>query len=123
MRLDRIVLSGMRFYAYHGVLPEETRLGQEFLVDTELYLDLRAAGEQDDIRQTVNYGKVYRTVKAIVEGAPFRLIEAVAERVAAEVLEQYRNVSAVTVRVHKPRAPIPGAFSGVMVEIHRRREP
>ena len=123
MRLDRIVLSGMRFYGYHGVLPAETRLGQEFLVDTELYLDLRAAGEQDDIRQTVNYGKVYRTVKTIVEGAPFRLIEAVAERVAAEVLEQYPNVRGVTVRVHKPRAPIPGAFAGVLVEIHRRREP
>jgi len=121
--LDRIVLSGMRFYGYHGVLPEETKLGQEFLVDAELFLDLRRAGEQDDIRQTVNYGKVYRTVKAIVEGTPVKLIEALAERVAAQVLEQYPGVAAVTVRVHKPRAPIPGTLAGVMVEIHRRRDP
>mgnify|MGYP001198610202 FL=1 len=120
--MDRIVITGMRFYAYHGVLPEETRLGQEFLVDAELCLDLRGAGRDDDIRQTVNYGKVYRTVKAIVEGSTFKLIEAVAERVAAEVLAQYPNVEAVTIRVHKPRAPIPGALGGVMVEIQRRRE-
>ncbi len=120
--VDRIVITGMRFYAYHGVLPEETRLGQEFLVDAELYLDLQGAGRDDDIRQTVNYGKVYRTVKAIVEGSTFKLIEAVAERVAAEVLAQYANVQAVTIRVHKPRAPIPGALGGVMVEIQRRRE-
>lgn len=119
--MDRIVLTGMRFFGYHGVLPEETRLGQAFLVDVELFLDLRAAGEHDDIRRTVNYGDVYKTIKSIVEGRPVRLIEALAEQVAREVLAGHKNAEAVTVRVHKPKAPIPGPVDGVMVEIHRRR--
>jgi dihydroneopterin aldolase len=119
--MDRIRLTGMRFYGYHGCFPEESRLGQAFLVDLELDVDLRAAGTQDNLALTVDYGKVYGTVKEIVEGAPFKLIEAVAERVAGQVLAQYRGVQAVTVRVHKPNAPIPGPIDGVTVELHRRR--
>lgn len=121
--MDRIILSGMRFYGYHGVYPEESRLGQAFSVDVELHLDLREAGRRDEIRKTVDYEKVYRSVKAIVEGKPFKLIEALAESVAARVLSEHPNAAEVVVRVHKPKAPIPGPIDGVTVEIHRRREP
>jgi dihydroneopterin aldolase len=121
--VDRIILAGMRFYGYHGVYPEEARLGQSFTVDVELYLDLRAAGQTDDLRKTVDYGKVYATVKRLVEGRPFKLIEALAEHVAAQVLEGFAPVAEVVVRVHKPNAPIPGPLDAVTVEIRRRREP
>jgi len=120
---DRIILSGMRFYGYHGVFPEESRLGQAFLVDVELYADLREAGQHDDIRKTIDYGKVYQTVKTIVEGKPFKLIEALAEQVAARVLAEHATAREVIVRVHKPKAPIPGPLDGVTVEIARRRQP
>jgi len=119
---DRILLTGMRFYGYHGVYPEETRLGQTFVVDVELHADLRAAGRADDLERTVDYGKVFLAVQEIVQGRPFKLIEALAEKIAAEVLAGFAAVTAVTVRVHKPQAPIPGAFAGVTVEIDRRRE-
>lgn len=118
---DKIVLTGMRFYGYHGVYPEESRLGQSFLVDVELHADLRPAGLRDDLRQTIDYGQVYATVKAIIEGRPFKLIEAVAEHVAARVLEGF-PVTEVVVRVHKPKAPIPGSIDCVTVEVCRRRE-
>ncbi len=118
---DRIILTGMRFYGYHGVYPEESRLGQSFVVDVELYADLRAAGERDDIRSTIDYGRVYATVKEVLEGGPFKLIETVAERVAARVLAGF-PVQEVVVRVHKPKAPIPGPIDCVTVEIRRRRE-
>lgn len=119
--MDRIRLTGMRFFGYHGFFPEESRLGQSFIVDLELEVDLRTAGRQDSLSQTVDYGKVYGTVKEIVEGAPFKLIEAVAERVAAQVLATHALVQAVTVRVHKPNAPIPGPIDDVTVELYRRR--
>jgi dihydroneopterin aldolase len=119
--MDRIRLTGMRFYGYHGFFPEESRLGQSFIVDLELEVDLRKAGTQDSLTLTVDYGKVYGTVKGIVEGKPFKLIEAVAERVAGQVLALYVGVLAVTVRVHKPNAPIPGPVDDVTVEIYRRR--
>ncbi|HLN60352.1 MAG TPA: dihydroneopterin aldolase [Symbiobacteriaceae bacterium] len=120
--MDRITLTGMRFYGYHGVFPEETRLGQRFVVDMELYADLREAGRTDDLSRTIDYGKVYEMARTIVEGPPFKLIEALAERLAAGVLESFA-VAEVTVRVHKPQAPIPGPFDGVTVEVRRRREP
>lgn len=119
--MDRIRLTGMRFYGYHGFFPEEARLGQSFIVDLELEVDLRPAGTQDSLALTVDYGKVYGTVKEIVEGAPFKLIEAVAERVASRVLGHFSGVQAVTVQVHKPNAPIPGPVDDVTVEIYRRR--
>lgn len=118
---DRIVLTGMRFYGYHGVFPEESRLGQSFQVDVELYADLRRAGQTDDLSATVDYGKVYGNVKEIVEGRPFKLIEAVAEQVAQSILSGF-PVTEVVVRVHKPNAPIPGPLDSVTVEIRRQRE-
>ena len=52
---DRILLNGMTFYGYHGVRPEEKELGQRFVVDVEMELDLRAAGTSDDLTDTVDY--------------------------------------------------------------------
>lgn len=119
---DRIVLSGMRFYGYHGAYPEENRLGQGFIVDAELYADLCPAGQADALDLTVDYGKVYGAIKEIVEGRPYKLIEALAEHLAAYILQAF-PVTEVVVRVHKPKAPIPGPFDDVMVEIRRRRQP
>jgi dihydroneopterin aldolase len=65
---DRLLLRGMEFYAYHGVHPEERRLGQRFVVDLEVELDLVPAGRSDTLEATVNYGTLYHTVRAIVKG-------------------------------------------------------
>lgn len=119
--MDRIIVTGMRFYGYHGVMPEETKLGQHFRVDVEIYADLRQAGATDDLRATIHYGEVYNAVKQVAEGPPFKLVEAVAERVAARILAEF-PAREVIVRVHKPGAPIPGPFECVTVEVHRRRE-
>lgn len=122
MMADRILLTGMRFFGYHGVFPEETRLGQSFIVDVEMEADLRQAGLNDDLGSTIHYGEVYTEVKTIVEGPPFKLIESVAERIAATILGRF-PAHEVVVRVHKPCAPIPGPFDRVTVEVRRRREP
>lgn len=114
---DRIILSGMRFFGHHGVFPEETRLGQAFVVDVEMYLDLTPAGTTDDLTLSVDYGQVYGGVKALVEGRPFKLLESLAEAIAQSVLRP--PVREVVVRVHKPQAPIPGVFADVAVEIRR----
>ena len=109
---DRIRLNDMVFYGYHGVQPEERTLGQRFQVDVELQVSLRAAGRDDDIQQTVNYVEVYRRVEEILTGPPFTLIEAVAERVAGRLLEDFQQVGRVSIRIRKPQVPIPGAMLG-----------
>lgn len=119
--MDKIKLTGLAFYGYHGCLPEERKTGQKFFLDITLLADLKAAGESDNLTQTINYAEVYETARAIVEGEPCNLIEAVAERVAAAVLRAYAMVRTVSVAVHKPQAPIPGKFQDVSVRIVRPR--
>lgn len=117
---DRILLTGLTFYGYHGVHPEERQLGQRFVVDLALTLDLEPAGRSDDLTQTINYSQVYQLVRGVVEGPACNLIEAVAERIAQAILTQTR-AHAVWVRVAKPWAPVKGMTAGeVAVEISRR---
>src|ERR687889_2341426 len=99
---DEILLEGMRFYAYHGVNPEERTRGQRFMVDVGLAVDLRRAGQSDDLADTVSYSAVYKVVRGIVEGEPRNLIEAVAEEIAAAILMGLPQVARVTVTVRKP---------------------
>ncbi|MFZ7943175.1 MULTISPECIES: dihydroneopterin aldolase [Bacillaceae] len=119
--MDKIYVNRMEFYGYHGVFPEETRLGQRFAVDLTVSVNLKRAGETDQLDYSVNYGELYEVCKGIVEGKPYKLVEAVAEKIAAAVLEQFILVHDVTVKVIKPDPPIPGHYQSVAVEITRRR--
>jgi dihydroneopterin aldolase len=120
---DEVFLEGLRFYAYHGVNPEERVQGQRFVVDIHLATDLRAAGLSDDLTQTVNYSAVYKRVRAIVEGPPRDLIEAVAEETASALLAEFPLITAATVTVRKPEVALKGAMlDAAGVRIHRKRK-
>lgn len=118
---DKIILDGMEFYGYHGVHEAEHELGQPFVIDLELCLDLGPAGRSDDIRKSVNYVEVYNTVRDIVEKGHFALLEALAEHIARSLLKAF-PVDEVMVRVKKPRVPIPGHMRFTAVEIRRSSE-
>lgn len=111
-------LKNMRFYAYHGVLPEEKRLGQRFEVDLEIKTDLQKAGLSDRLEDTLNYSRLLELVQEIVTKDRFNLIEALAERIAQKTAESF-PVCELTVRVRKPNPPSPAHFDGIEVEIHR----
>lgn len=117
---DRVLMRGLAFYGYHGVVPEENRLGQRFVVDLDLMLPLGDAGRSDDLTKTVDYGAVLADVRAIVEGPSLKLVETVAERIASRILGTYA-VDAVRVRVRKPDVPLPATLEYLGVEITRRR--
>lgn len=120
--MDRIFLRGMRFMACHGVLPHEREVPQPFEVDVEMGLDLRAAGESDDLDDTVNYAEVYDVVSTVLTVTRKYLIEALAEEIADDLLRDFDSLRWVRVTVHKPAAPIDGIFSDVGVTILRRRK-
>lgn len=119
--MDKIHVNQMEFYGYHGVFSEETRLGQRFTVDLTVELDLSKAGNSDDLNQSINYADLYMVSKDIVEGKPFKLVEAVAEKIASTILERFTLVEACHVKVIKPDPPIPGHYKSVAVEITRSR--
>jgi dihydroneopterin aldolase len=115
---DRIVLHDMRFLGHHGVGDEERARPQEFGVDVEIARDLGPAGRADDLARTVDYGAVFATCRDVVERTSFRLIEALAEALADEILARY-PVRDVIVRVRKLRPPIPGTLGWAGVEVRR----
>lgn len=118
---DKIILKGMKFYGYHGVLEEEKRLGQQFEVDLELFTDLQPAGKTDNLDLSVSYADVFDTVAEIMTGRSYNLLESVAETIAHNVLQRHENVAGVKVTVKKPGAPIKGNFAYMAVEITRQR--
>jgi dihydroneopterin aldolase len=117
---DRIFLTGLTFFARHGVKEEERVLGQRFVIDLEAGGDFRAAARADDPALCVDYAAVYDLVAERVQGGPFRLIEALAEDLAGSVLARF-PVDYVKVRVAKPHAPLAGVFREAAVEIERSK--
>jgi dihydroneopterin aldolase len=118
---DRIALLNMQFEGRHGVLAEEQAVAQPFEVDVELYLDLRRAGESDDLAATVDYRRAFEIARAVVEGPSRRLIESLAESIAGRLLESFASlgVGQVVVRVRKPAVLLPGPLDAASVEIRR----
>lgn len=117
---DRITLTGLTAYGYHGVFDFERREGQDFVIDVALELDLGTAAKTDDVKDTVHYGELAGALVAVVEGEPVNLIERLADRLLDVCLTDTR-VERATVTVHKPSAPIPHTFADVAVTMHRAR--
>lgn len=115
MKQNHIIhLQGMEFYAFHGVLEEEKKLGQRFLVDVDLYLPPRTAGT-DNIKDTVNYAEVFILVKDCVEQERFSLLESLADKILMRLRESF-TCQKIRVVVHKPQAPIQGIIKDVSLE-------
>lgn len=117
---DRIVLTNMRFDGRHGYYEHELLEPQPFEVDVELVLNLQPAGVEDDLTKTIDYGRVYKIVRQIVESTTFRLLEAIAEAISHELLIDF-DVIEVGVRVRKPKVQLGGPLDHASVEIWRRR--
>ncbi|MBA8826565.1 dihydroneopterin aldolase [Saccharopolyspora lacisalsi] len=115
---DRITVTGLRVWGYHGVLDHEKRIGQEFLVDLTVWVDLTDAAATDEVGRTLHYGVLAERAAAVVGGPSRDLIETVAAEIADDVMTDER-VQGTEVTVHKPAAPIPLTFDDVAVTVHR----
>ncbi|WP_046173327.1 dihydroneopterin aldolase [Domibacillus indicus] len=119
--MDKIYITDMEFWGYHGVLPEENKLGQRFKADVTLQVSLKKAGETDNLDYTVNYADIYDACKKVIEGEPVKLIETLAEKIAANILSNFSPVQTCTIKIIKPDPPIPGHYKFVAIEITRGR--
>lgn len=119
--MGKILIKGLRVFAYHGVNPEEKRDGQMFELDIAMETDLSAAGESDDLNDTVNYAKAIKTAIRVMNEKSYDLLEKAAQRVADQILTEYPSVLSVDVLLKKPEAPIKADFDYVAVQITRLR--
>lgn len=115
---DTISLVGLRATGHHGVLAQERRDGQIFVVDVDLVADIRPAAAADDLDLTVDYAAVAGAVVARIQSDPVDLIETLAEQIAQMCLA-FPGVVSTTITVHKPQAPVGVPFDDVMIRIMR----
>lgn len=118
--MDTIFIESIEFYAFHGASDEEQAVGHRYAIDVELRYDTRRAGTSDDLRDTVNYSRVAKRLVEIGVHEQYRLLEALAERMAQALLAEF-PVSSVRLRVRKIRPPMNVIAEAVGVEIERVR--
>lgn len=121
MNKTKIELKDLAFYAHHGVLDEEAKLGQRFRIDLSLCLIDGLKFSADQTECTVNYADVYAAVKETFEGKRFNLIESAAEAIAISILERFKKVVEVSVKVKKPSVPVDCLCEYFAAEVTRCR--
>ncbi len=119
--MDKIVIKGLRIFAFHGVNSEEKEKGQPFVLDVALFLPLSTPGRTDNLTDTVNYAHAVKAIKRAMLAESYDLLERAAEQVARTLLEEFPTIIKADVCLQKPRAPIAADFDFVGVEISRTR--
>ena len=110
----------MKFFAYHGVAPEEKSLEQTFEVDIEVSTSLKAAATSDDLTASIDYSILHTIAKEEMGRHKYNLIETVAEKISTRILSLNGALS-TTIRIRKPNAPIDGVFDHVEIQITREK--
>ncbi|HEU5078145.1 MAG TPA: dihydroneopterin aldolase [Opitutaceae bacterium] len=118
----KIFLKNAVFYGHHGDLPEERTLGQRFILDLTLTVDLTLSAKTDQLKDTVDYVGIYELCREVIERERFNLLEALASRLADRILAVNTRVSQVDIVVKKPAVPLRGAVDYVSVELIKTRE-
>ena len=119
--MDKIHLKGCRFYGYHGAFAEEQTLGQIFVVDCTLSVDLTKASYSYRLEDTVHYGLVFEAIKKQVEENKYILIERLAGAICQDIFEQFLPVQAITLKISKEYPPFIGHYDSVGIELERER--
>lgn len=109
------------FYAYHGAASDEQTLGGKFEVDVELRGDFTVAMTSDDLKQAIDYERVYARVNTIVTAKKHFLLESLARTLTRELLAAFPLADSVLVRVRKPHPPVKGVVDFVEIELFEER--
>ena len=117
--MDKIHIKNLEVFAKHGVFPEENVLGQKFVISAVLYASTREAGKTDDLTKSIHYGEVSQFITEFMKQNTFQLLEAVAERMAEELLLRTERLEKVCLEIKKPWAPVGLPLETVSVEIER----
>jgi len=117
--MDKLVIKDLEVYANHGVLKEERELGQKFLVSCNMYLSTRGAALNDDLNETIDYGKICFRITRFLTDHTYKLIETAAEELAKELLYTVPVMEKIDLEIYKPWAPVGLPLSNVGVSISR----
>ena len=111
-----IFLRNVRFYAFHGVMPQERKVGGEFLVDLSVGYPIEEAMQSDKVEDTLNYAELYQLVKKEMD-TPSQLLEHVAGRITRKISEQFPQVTSIDLKITKKNPPMGADCDGAGVEV------
>jgi dihydroneopterin aldolase len=117
-----INIKGLVLFAKHGVRDEEAMLGQRFVLDIVLEVEISDAVKKDKLESTVDYGEAIAVAEAAFREKRFYLIEAAAAHVAGVLLAHFPKAKLVRVTVRKPSAPVPAVIDHVAATVERKRD-
>jgi len=110
------------FYGYHGVRSEEQSVGGKFEADVDIYTDFSEAAKKDSLSETIDYHKVYSFMYHLALEQKYFLIEALAAKIADELLKKFSSIQKVSVRIRKNNPPLGGVVDCVEVEVMKERK-
>jgi len=113
---SEIILKDIHFFAYHGVLPQEAVVGNEFVVNLILEVDITSAMQTDDVADTVNYAEVYEVMKAEMQQRS-NLLEHVAGRIANRLLDNFPAITSVDILLEKLNPPMAADLNSAAVHL------
>lgn len=117
-----IRIKNASFYAYHGALQEEQNIGGKFEADVDIYTDFSEAAKDDNLKYTINYDEVYKFINKLVHEKKYYLIETLAVVIADKLLEKYKNIKKISVRVRKHHVPVGGVIDCVEAEVIKEND-
>lgn len=118
--MDEIKIYGLECYAYHGLYEEEKKKGQKFILNATLFQDVSKSGKTDEMSDSTHYGEVCQFLHHWMIENPRNLLEAVACKMAEEVLKKFPLLWGIELEIQKPEAPIELPFETVSVKISRQ---
>ena len=116
---DFIKVTNMKVFAYHGVLAEEKKNGQDFYLNAKVYVDMRLAGLTDKLEDTINYDQVCIFLAEVFAEKQYDTIEAAAEYTVQEIMVNFPTIQAMELEVRKPHAPLTYVPEDISVTIYR----
>ncbi len=120
--LNIIKIRKATFYGYHGVRSEEQSVGGKFEADVDIYTDFSTAAKDDNLKETIDYHKVYTFVYHLALEQKYYLIEALAMKIADELLNHFKAIKKVAVRIRKNNPPLGGVVDHVEVEVVKEQD-
>ncbi len=117
MAKNIILLEGMSFYAYHGVLEQERILGNHYTIDLKMHLDFSKASQTDNLNDTVSYADIYAIVKEEME-IPSQLLEHVAGRIVKKIEIRFPAIKKVKIKLSKHNPPVGGEVEKATIIIN-----
>ena len=112
-----IRMEGMKFYAFHGVIPQENVVGSYYYLDLKLKTDFTRASETDDLEGTISYADIYTAVKAEM-AIPSKLLEHVCQRISSRIFKDFPTIETIDIALFKENPPMGACAKSIGVEVH-----